>query len=188
MSDSGHVPHDHAAGAPMARFCERCATLLQDGVVDDRPLPMCPACGFVAYRDPKVVAVAVLDAGDGSVWLIRRAIAPGIGEWALPGGYVDADEHPRDAARRECLEEIGCEVAIEALVTVEHAPIGLGGVVVVAYSGRVVAGDPARGPEVLEVARHAAAQPPPLAFATHTAILRAFVGGDGPGPGTGRSD
>jgi 8-oxo-dGTP diphosphatase len=152
-------------------FCPQCATRLRPRQVERRLLPACPGCGYIAFRDPKVVAVAVLADGDGRVWLIRRAIDPCIGQWALPGGYVDADEHPRDAAVRECREEIGCEVALDDLVGVHHARVGEGGVVVVAYAGSVVAGSPRIGPEVLEVDRFDPADPPPLAFATHREIL-----------------
>ncbi|HEY6378062.1 MAG TPA: NUDIX domain-containing protein [Candidatus Dormibacteraeota bacterium] len=184
---AGAGAHRHAAdGGP--RFCPRCGDALGEALVEGRRLAACPQCGWVAFRDPKVVAVAVLDSGGGAVWLIRRAIAPCIGEWALPGGYVDFDEHPRTAAARECREEIGCDVEIDELVAVEHAAFRNGGVVVVAYAGRIVDGVPAPGAEALEVAAHAAGAPPPLAFTTHEQILRRYAGsrrGAPAEPGTG---
>lgn len=173
---------DHPGGERAPRFCLRCGAGLGEVEVEGRALPACPGCGWVAFRDPKVVAVAVIDGGGGAVWLIRRGIAPCIGEWALPGGYVDFDEHPREAAVRECREEIGCEVEVDGLVGVEHAAFEAGGVVVVAYAGRIVSGAPTAGPEALEVAPHAAAAPPPLAFATHAALLREYLAGRGGRP------
>ena len=167
---AGAAPEVTPAGPH--RFCPRCGASLVARDVEGHPLPACPRCDFIAFRDPKVVAVAVIEAGGGDIWLIRRGIAPRVGEWALPGGYVDYDEHPRDAAARECLEEIGCEVAVDRLVGVAHAHFRDAGVVVVGYAGRVVAGAPSPGVEALEVRRFPAGALPPLAFPTHEALLR----------------
>jgi 8-oxo-dGTP diphosphatase len=164
-----HPPRDRV------QFCPHCGEALGQSMVEGRLLATCPACSWIAFRDPKVVAVTVIEDGDGAIWLIRRGIAPCIGEWALPGGYVDFDEHPREAAARECREEISCEVEIDHLLAVEHAAFRNGGVVVVAYAGRIVGGSPAPGPEALEVAAHAAGALPPLAFSTHELILRNYA-------------
>ncbi|MGH3357414.1 MAG: NUDIX hydrolase [Nocardioidaceae bacterium] len=43
-------------------------------------------------------------------------------EWDLPGGVVEPDESPADGLRREIREELGIEVAIQGLRTVNWLP------------------------------------------------------------------
>lgn len=44
---------------------------------------------------------------DGKILLLKRAGGEGTGLWWIPGGGVERDERPEDAARRELLEETG---------------------------------------------------------------------------------
>lgn len=69
------TPHGHGVGA---RFCERCGAGLIQKPVEGRARPVCPACGFVVYLDPKVAAGVVV-ALEGRVVLLRRGIEPSMG-------------------------------------------------------------------------------------------------------------
>jgi 8-oxo-dGTP diphosphatase len=58
------------------------------------------------------------DDGELKVLLIRRALNPFEGSWALPGGFVRVDETLDEAARRELQEEAGLRgVFLEQLYT-----------------------------------------------------------------------
>jgi len=47
------------------------------------------------------------DEGELKVLLIERGMDPFKGQWALPGGFIQMDETPDEAARRELAEESG---------------------------------------------------------------------------------
>ena len=58
------------------------------------------------------------DEGELKVLLIRRALAPFQGKWALPGGFVGIEETLDEAARRELRDETGIKkVFLEQLYT-----------------------------------------------------------------------
>lgn len=66
------------------------------------------------------VALVVVgnEAGEGAILLTRRSarLNAHTGQWALPGGRIDAGETPVDAALREMREEIGLDVAAENVI------------------------------------------------------------------------
>jgi 8-oxo-dGTP pyrophosphatase MutT (NUDIX family) len=57
-------------------------------------------------------------AGGAAILLTRRAatLRAHAGQWALPGGRIDAGEEPVDAARRELAEELGLELAVDCVL------------------------------------------------------------------------
>lgn len=98
-------------------YCPRCASRLEHKVVFNRTRPCCAKCGFIHFRDPKVAVVAFVTFGD-KLLLICRAVDPGRGMWALPGGFMDAGEMPEDALRRELDEEVGLSIRIVRLLDI----------------------------------------------------------------------
>lgn len=56
-----------------------------------------------------VTAGAVIFNDEGQVLLLKHSFRSGSG-WGLPGGFLEAGEHPEQALRRELHEEIGLEV------------------------------------------------------------------------------
>ena len=114
------------------------------------------------------------DGGGLQVLLIRRALEPFLGSWALPGGFVDMDEDLDQAARRELQEETHLSrVFLEQLFTFgTPGRDPRGRVVSVAYYALVRPDQhPATGDsDASEAAWHPVDQLPPLAF-DHTQII-----------------
>jgi len=106
-------------------YCPYCATPLEPREFEHRQRPVCPACGFVHFADPKVAVIAQVEYA-GRVLLVRRAVNPAKGLWALPGGYMDAGELPEGALRREVLEEVGLAVTVERLLGIYPMTNGAG--------------------------------------------------------------
>jgi ADP-ribose pyrophosphatase YjhB (NUDIX family) len=145
--------------------------------LEDRDLEACPRCDFVLWHDPKVVTIVVVENDRGEVVAGRRGIEPGYGLWCLPGGFVNDDEHPAEAAARECREEICVEVEIVGLLGVYHirkrdAPSMVG----IAYHARLLSGAaPAAGSEMLEVTSFPRHRVPELAFSSHMQAMHDWL-------------
>lgn len=150
------------------KFCPECARQLGVSMAHGRMRPVCPACGYIAFRDPKVSAGAIV-ARDGMILMTRRALNPGRGLWALPAGFMEWDERVEDAARREVREETGLDVSLERLVGVYSYPEG--GVVLVVYAASITGGTLQKDEESLELGYFAPGALPPLAFPNTTAII-----------------
>ena len=71
-------------------------------------------------RRPAGVAVVLLPDEEGHACLLltkrTRGLRAHSGQWALPGGRVDADETVHDAALRELEEEVGLTLGEEAIL------------------------------------------------------------------------
>lgn len=153
-------------------FCVQCGSPLVVRVIEGREHEACANDEFVLWRDPKVAAAVVVEV-DGGVLLGKRAIEPGYGRWCLPGGFVNDDEDPVDAAARECMEEIGARIERAELLEVYH--IGkrtAASIVGVAYRARLAPGEtPAPGSEMLELGVFRLEALPEIAFPSHRQVL-----------------
>ena len=87
------------------RFCQACggAVVEHDGRFD------CAACGRRHYLNSKPTAGGLV-VRDGKLLLVRRQNEPFKDWWDVPGGFLDAGEHPEAAVVRELREETGLEV------------------------------------------------------------------------------
>jgi ADP-ribose pyrophosphatase YjhB (NUDIX family) len=160
----------------VSHYCVNCGAALVPRIIEGRELEACPNDGFVLWHDPKVSTAVVVEAGGGII-LGRRSIEPGYGLWCLPGGFVNDDEDPAEAAARECLEEINAQVELRGLIGVYHiAKTGAPSMVGIAYRGRLVDGASfSAGAEMLEVRVFHRDELPQLAFPSHQAVLVEYL-------------
>jgi ADP-ribose pyrophosphatase YjhB (NUDIX family) len=160
-------------------FCTVCGNRLAESLLptENRPRLMCTNCGHIQYINPKVVS-GTLPVRDGRVWLLRRGIEPRHGYWTYPAGFQEWDESTEEAALRETLEEIGCEVLLDGLLGVYSragAPV-----VNVVYLAHFAApgGVPCATTEAIEVRAFAPEEIPwgDLAFPSTQEVLRDWAG------------
>lgn len=169
-------------GAPgwmrsMIRFCSRCGTEMveQTPPEEHRDRMCCPACGFIAYVNPRLVVTTLPIDEAGNPVLILRGIEPGYARWAQPGGFLEIDETVSEAAVRETFEETGLLVQPGELVGIYSRLEAA--VVTMMFEARVVGGAPRVTPEALEVRAFAPAEIPwdEIAFKTSWYAIRDWV-------------
>lgn len=150
------------------KFCPMCATALEERPAFGRTRPVCPSCGFIAFRNPKVAA-GVLVERSGDILLTRRAHDPGRGLWGLPAGYMEVDETAEAAAIRETLEETGLLVRPIHLVGVYSFPAR--GVLLIVFAAVADGGELRASEESEAVGFFPPDDLPPLAFPENHAII-----------------
>ncbi len=106
------------------------------------------------YPDRPWVGVGIVVWRGDEVLLVRRAKAPRLGEWSIPGGAQSLGETVFEAAIREVREEAGVDVRPTGIITVvdsvirdaEHRPQFH--YTLVEVSAEWVTGDPVPGDDV----------------------------------------
>lgn len=107
----------------MNRFCGQCGHPTEETIPagDDRPRRVCSACGQIHYDNPLIVCGCIIT-HQNKVQLVRRAIAPALGQWTLPAGFMEQGETVEEAAVREAWEEARARVISRGLYQVYSLP------------------------------------------------------------------
>ena len=148
-----------------ARFCPACGHRLGERSGPHAP-QRCDGCGRSHFRDPKVGVGVVVRDERGRLLLVRRGVAPEVGKWALPAGFCGADEDPRDAARREALEETGLDVVVGRVLDVYPGEPGSGVTFFLSFAAALVGGTLRAGDDATDVGFFDRANLPEVAFAS----------------------
>ena len=77
-------------------------------IADNGVDPLARECIYRSLH--RLVSKVIVHNHQGQVLMARVERGHFKGEWTLPGGYMDTDEHPMEACMREALEEVGLKV------------------------------------------------------------------------------
>ena len=129
-------------------------------------------CGFIHFEDPKVAVVAFIEKDD-RVLLVKRAVNPERGKWALPAGFVDYGESPEAALIREVKEETNLDVTVTRLVSVQGNQEDNGiASIIITYGACVVNGTASAQDDAEDILWYSAHDPlPELAFESTQRVL-----------------
>jgi 8-oxo-dGTP diphosphatase len=164
-------------GTPL-RYCPHCTHPLEERIASGQLRQVCPSCGFINFRSPKV-GVSVLVERNRKVLLVQRAIEPGLGRWCLPSGFIEFNESPQAAAARECQEETGLVVSnLELLGAVRYEADFRGPGINLTYRAQVAGGTLHAGDDASAAGFFAAGELPPpemIAFESHRQALERWL-------------
>jgi len=157
-------------------YCPMCATPLVEKHIYQASRLTCPACNYINFLEPKLVAVVVVE-HEGMILLGRRNMEPSRGLWTFIGGFVERGEKVEDAAIREVKEETNLDVQLEGLLGIYSGPGNPH--VVLAFRASIINGDTSQmtsqPDEISELVFFSPREIPEMAFPSSQQILQAWL-------------
>ncbi|MDB6085878.1 MAG: hydrolase [Gammaproteobacteria bacterium] len=150
-----------------AKYCTQCGGRLTSKWLDadQRQRHVCVVCQHVHYENPRVLVWCYAHWHDGVVFC-RRALAPAMGLWAPPAGFVEKGETLEEAVMREVREEAGIELDPKRVILFRVASLPHMNEVYVEFRAELASPPVFRpGSEALEVALFTEANVPRQALA-----------------------
>jgi ADP-ribose pyrophosphatase YjhB (NUDIX family) len=164
-----------ATGKVQMRYCPNCRCKLKEREIGGKVKLACPRCPYVFWNNPLVVSIGVVPSPDGKgMLLIKRAIPPKIGMYALAGGFLEPREDPEQGVVREVWEESGLRVRVVRLLWMVGLPSA--NEILVFYECAVVGGELRKSEETSEVTYFPFDQlPKDIAFPTHEQAIQMYL-------------
>ena len=160
------------------QFCPLCATKLGEIIEEGTTYKHCHGCKkFTHYDNPRGVAVAVIPM-EGGLVLIKRLVNPRAGKFALPGGFINKGEGPRQAVVRETFEETG--LVVEVVCALNELPVPAANQFLCFYLMKVVGGKLESGSDAGAVDVYKTdALPADIAFPLHEQVIQQWLADHG---------
>jgi len=158
-------------------FCHFCGAPLDRRESEGRMRLYCTAERRFIYENPIPAATGIVLDEAGRILLIRRNREPGKNQWALPGGFVEIEESPADAAKRELMEECGITVRDPSLVDIIYQESKFFGtsILIIGYSFAEFEGKLRPGDDAGEARFFDLDELPTMAFESHGRMIRRFL-------------
>ena len=157
-------------------FCSNCGEKNIYGKIDGGFRYHCLSCKAIHYENPKPTSTLIC-VKENQLLLVKRAVEPAKGFWGLPGGFIELNETPDQAASRELMEETNLSgKVIRQLGYTCHFNTVHGDVLLLAFLMEIenydgmIAGDDADDVKLFPLN-----DLPPLAFRSHEKILHMYL-------------
>ena len=148
------------------RYCPRCSSKLGDPGNDSGA--RCSNCERTWYHNAAPTAGCVL-VRDGKALVTKRAREPEQGRYDIPGGFLDPEEDPVTALKREVEEELSMKVDVTLDDLVQAVPHRYGAegdwVLALGFVARSFSGEPSPRDDVAEARWVSAAEVDSIDFA-----------------------
>jgi len=155
------------------KFCPLCGYRLRGRQVDGRKRSICQKCGWVHYENPLPVVVCAVKNKKNKILIAKRNLRPGIGKWALPGGFVESNETPEIACLRELEEETGLKGKIKRLAGVYlQKARHYGSLLIIGYEVSISKNNLSLNSELKEAGFFRKKDFPVIPFSSHRKIIK----------------
>jgi len=154
------------------KFCPSCRYYLHRKQVDGRKRLICKKCGWISYNNPLPVVVCAAKNKKNRILVAKRNLMPGMGKWALPGGFIESNEDPEIACLRELKEETGLKGKIKRLAGIYVQKTRYyGSLLVIGYEVSVSNDNLSLNSELKEAGFFSKQDLPVIPFSSHRKIM-----------------